>query len=304
MKKRDDLSALATESVNPATLDLDKMNTLELVRVFNAEDARVAAAVQQALPEIAAAIDAISARMRRDGRLVYLGAGTSGRLGVLDASECPPTFSVPPGLVVGLIAGGDKALRQSVEAVEDNPEQGKADLQAIDIQADDCVVGLTASGRTPYVLGGLDYARSIGALAVGVACNKPAAISEHAEISILAPVGAEVLSGSTRLKSGTAQKMILNMLSTGVMVRLGKTYGNLMVDLRPTNAKLRQRAQRLVCQVTKIDEVTAASLLESCKWETKTAIVVYSLKCTPEDARRRLRAAGGFVRAVLEQAKE
>lgn len=259
--------------------------------------------MQQALPEIATAIEAIAARLKRGGRLIYTGAGTSGRLGVLDASECPPTFSVPPGLVVGLIAGGDQALRQSVEAVEDKPEQGKADLQAIDLHADDCVVGLTASGRTPYVLGGLDYARSIRALAVGVACNRPAAISEHAEISILASVGPEALSGSTRLKSGTAQKMILNMLSTGVMVRLGKTYGNLMVDLRPTNTKLRQRALSLLCQVTKIDEGTAASLLESCDWEVKTAIVAYSLGCMPGDARQLLAEAGGFVRAVLEQSK-
>ncbi len=300
MTEQEDLSALGTEAVNPATRDLDKLNTLELVRAFNAEDARVAAAVQQALPEIAKAIDAIAARMRDGGRLVYLGAGTSGRLGVLDASECPPTFSVPPGLVIGLIAGGDEALRHSIEAAEDKPEMGKADLQAIGLQPEDSVVGLTASGRTPYVLGGLDYARSIGALAVGVACNRPAAISEHAEISILAAVGPEALSGSTRLKSGTAQKMILNMLSSGVMVRLGKTYGNLMVDLRPTNDKLRQRAQRLLCQATAIDSKEAASLLESCDWEVKTAIVAYSLGIPPEEARRRLQAAGGFVRSVLE----
>lgn len=300
MKKTDELATLATESVNPATLDLDKLSTFELVRVINAEDARVAGAVQKVLPEIASAIDAIEARMRQGGRLIYTGAGTSGRLGVLDASECPPTFGVSPTLVVGLIAGGDSALRQSIEAAEDRPEQGQADLQKINFRPEDCVVGLTASGRTPYVLGGLDYAHSIGALAIGVACNRPSVISEHADISILAEVGPEILSGSTRLKSGTAQKMVLNMLSTGVMVRLGKTYGNLMVDLRPTNVKLRERALRLFCQVSGSDEKSAKALLESCNWEVKTAIVAYRLECTPEEARRKLELAEGFVRKVLE----
>lgn len=300
MKKIDELSSLETESVNPATLDLDKFSTSELVRVINAEDARVAGAVQQALPEISSAIDAIAARMRRGGRLIYIGSGTSGRLGVLDASECPPTFGVSSSLVVGLIAGGDSALRQSVEAAEDRPEQGGADLQEINLGPDDCVVGLTASGRTPYVLGGLDYARSTGALAVGVACNKPSVITSHADIAILAEVGPEILSGSTRLKSGTAQKMILNMLSTAVMVRLGKTYGNLMVDLRPSNTKLRERALRLFCQITGCDEKGAKVVLESCNWEVKTAIVAYRLGCRPEEARRRLDLVGGFVRKVLE----
>jgi N-acetylmuramic acid 6-phosphate etherase len=219
---------------------------------------------------------------------------------VLDASECPPTFGVSPGLVVGLIAGGDAALRQSIEGAEDHPEQGQADLQAIILVPEDCVVGLTASGRTPYVLGGLNYARSIGALAIGVACNRPSAISDHADISILAAVGPEILSGSTRLKSGSAQKMILNMLSTGVMVRLGKTYGNLMVDMRPTNVKLRERAQRLFCQASGCDEKDAETWLEKCNWEVKTAIVAYRLGCSPEDARHKLNLAGGFVRKVLE----
>ena len=300
MKKNDDLSKLATEAVNPATMDLDKLATAELVRVINAEDRRVAGAVGQALPEIAAAIDAVAERMRRGGRLIYMGAGTSGRLGVLDASECPPTFGVPAGAVVGLIAGGDAALRRSIEAAEDRPEQGQADLQAINLGPEDSVVGLTASGRTPYVLGGLDFARSIGALAIGVACNRPSAISEHADISILAEVGPEVLSGSTRLKSGSAQKMILNMLSTGVMVRLGKTYGNLMVDLHPTNDKLRVRALRLFCQVSGSDEESAKTWLERCNWEVKTAIVAYRLDCSPDEARRKLELADGFVRKVLE----
>jgi N-acetylmuramic acid 6-phosphate etherase len=296
----EDLASLQTESVNPATQDLDRMTTLELVQTINREDARVAQAVAETAPEIAAAIDAIAERMRRGGRLVYIGAGTSGRLGVLDASECPPTFSAPPGLVVGIIAGGDTALRHSVEAAEDRPDFGEADLRAIELRPDDCVVGLSASGRAPYVIGGLGYARSIGALAVAVACNRPAALSASADISILAPVGPEVLSGSTRLKSGTAQKMILNMLSTGVMVRLGKTYGNLMIDLRPTNAKLRVRAARLLCGLTGLDVDAANELLERSHWEVKTAVVMAKSGCPAEEARARLAQVGGFVRKVVE----
>lgn len=300
LKKTDDLSALATESVNQATLDLDKLSTIELVRVINTEDGHVAGAVEKTLPEIASAIDAITARMTQGGRLIYIGAGTSGRLGVLDASECPPTFGVSRSLVLGLIAGGDSALRQSIEAEEDRPEQGRTALLEINLRLEDSVVGLTASGRTPYVLGGLDYARSIGALAIGIACNRPAVISQYADISILPEVGPEILSGSTRLKSGTAQKMVLNMLSTGVMVRLGKTFGNLMVDLRPTNVKLRERALRLFYQASGSDEKGAKALLENCNWEVKTAIVAYHYGCTPEEARRKLELAGGFVRNVLE----
>jgi N-acetylmuramic acid 6-phosphate etherase len=295
----DELSSLLTESVNPATHDLDRMSTLDLVKTINREDARVALAVGEAAPEIATAINAIAARMRRGGRLIYTGAGTSGRLGVLDASECPPTFSVSADRVVGIIAGGDTALRNSAETVEDRPEAGEADLKAIGLQPEDSVVGLSASGRTPYVIGGLNYARSIGALAIGVACNKPAALSAAADIAILAPVGPEVLSGSTRLKSGTAQKMVLNLLSTGVMVRLGKTYGNLMIDLRPTNDKLRVRACRLVCQVTGLDEKAARILLEGCGWEVKTAVVMAKLGVTADEARGKLSEAGGFVRKVF-----
>jgi N-acetylmuramic acid 6-phosphate etherase len=202
-------------------------------------------------------------------------------------------------LVIGLIAGGDAALRSSMEAAEDHPEAGESDLKSIDLKAEDTVVGLTASGRTPYVIGGLRYARSVGALAVGIACNRPAALSEVAEISILAPVGPEVLSGSTRLKSGTAQKMVLNMLSTGIMVRLGKTYGNLMIDLRPTNGKLRVRAARLLRQVSGLSEEDAQQLLIASGWEVKTALVMAKLGCPVEEARRRLAEAGGFVRKVV-----
>ena len=297
----EDLSGLSTEGINPATRDLDRMTTLALVQAINQEDARVAQAVAGAAVEIAAAIDAIADRMRGGGRLVYTGAGTSGRLGVLDASECPPTFSLPPGRVVGIIAGGERALRSSVEEVEDQPESGEADLRAIGLTPSDCVVGLTASGRTPYVIGALRYARSLGALSVGLACNRPAAISSACEIAILVPVGPEVLSGSTRLKSGTAQKMVLNMLSTGVMVRLGKTYGNLMIDVHPANAKLRVRAARLLCQAAGLDQVEARALLERSGWELKTAVVMARLRCPPEVARQKLAEAGGFIRKVLEE---
>lgn len=294
-----ELNSLQTEGVNPQTRDLDRMTPLELVRVFNQEDAGVAQAVSGVLPAIATAIEAVAERIRHGGRLVYIGAGTSGRLGVLDASECPPTFNVPPGLVVGIIAGGDVALRSSVEEAEDQPDQGEGDLRRIGLQAVDSVVGLSASGRTPYVIGGLRYARSIGALAIGVACNQPAELSQVADISILPLVGPEVISGSTRLKSGTAQKMILNMLSSGVMVRLGKTYGNLMIDLRPTNAKLRIRAVRLLRQASGVDEGTAYHLLEQAGWAVKTALVMARLGCSADEARRRLEAADGFVRVVL-----
>jgi len=275
------------------------MSTLEMVQTINREDSRVAAAVEQTLPEIAAAIDAIAERMCGSGRLIYIGAGTSGRLGVLDASECPPTFGVPYDSVIGVIAGGDKALRSAVEKVEDSPEQAQIDLEQLSINAQDSVVGITASGSTPYVLGGLSYAREMGALTVGIACNLPAPISDAADISILVPVGAEVISGSTRLKSGTAQKMILNMLSTGVMVKLGKTYGNLMIDLQASNAKLRKRAIRLVRQNCELDEVAAQTLLEECGWEVKTTLAAFHLRSTPAQARAALQEANGMLRKVI-----
>jgi N-acetylmuramic acid 6-phosphate etherase len=296
----ENFAGLPTESANPATADLDRLSTLELVRLMNAEDSWVALAVQAALPTIAAAIDAIAGRMlRQGGRLIYMGAGTSGRLGVLDAAECPPTFGVAPDRVIGLLAGGQGAFQRPDESAEDNPGMGEEDLQRIGLDTADSVVGIAASGRTPYVLGGLGFARRLGCLTVAVACNRPAAVSQVAEISILAPVGAEVLSGSTRLKAGTAQKMILNMLSTGVMVRLGKTYGNLMVDVKPTNQKLRARALRILEQAAGIDEKRAEELLAACGGEVKTAIVAARLNCGAGDARLALERAGGMVRLAL-----
>ena len=288
-----------TERSNPATQDLDRMSTLAMVQAINAEDMRVAKAVRCVLPHIAEAIDAIAARMRRGGRLIYAGAGTSGRLGVLDASECPPTFSTSPGLVVGVIAGGERALRQAVEGAEDDPAQARADLAALRLTGEDCVVGLSASGGAPYVIGALDYAQECGALTVAVACNPSAPIAAHAHIAILAEVGPEVIAGSTRLKAGTAQKMILNMLSTGVMVRLGKTYGNLMVDVQASNAKLRRRATRLVMQVCGLEEEPAGTLLERCDWQVKTAIAAHHLRCEAAEAHRALEQAGGMLREVI-----
>jgi N-acetylmuramic acid 6-phosphate etherase len=237
--------------------------------------------------------------MRQGGRLIFMGAGTSGRLGVLDAAECPPTFGVAPDRVIGLLAGGQGAFQRPDESAEDDPGMGEEDLRHIGLEAADCVVGISASGRAPYVMGGLGLARRLGCLTVAVACSHPAAVSQVAEVSILAPVGPEVLSGSTRLKAGTAQKMILNMLSTGVMVRLGKTYGNLMVDVKPTNQKLRARALRILQQAAGIDEKRAEELLAACDGEVKTAIVAARLGCSAGEARLVLERAGGMVRQAL-----
>jgi N-acetylmuramic acid 6-phosphate etherase len=291
---------LQTESLNPNSQNLDCLSTLQMVQIINAEDARIAPAVQKVLPQVAAAIDAIAERMARGGRLVYIGSGTSGRLGVLDASECPPTFSVSPDKVVGIIAGGDTALRHSIEAAEDSPERGAQDLQMLNISPMDSVVGITASGSTPYVQGGLHFAQQQGALTVGIACNDPAPISKVSQVSILVLVGAEVISGSTRMKAGTAQKMVLNMLSTGVMIRLGKTYGNLMIDLKASNTKLRSRAIRLVQQLCPLDLDQAQRLLEDCDWEVKTAIAAFHQKSTPQQARAALEKASGRLRTILE----
>ncbi len=293
-----------TEARNPATEQIDTLSTLEMVRLINAEDARVAEAVAVELPQIAAAIDAIAERMRRGGRLIYIGAGTSGRLGVLDASECPPTFGTPPELVVALIAGGTRAITEAVEGAEDDAEAGAREIAALEVGPQDSVVGIAASGRTPYVIGGMAEARWRGALVISLATNHPAPLEELAAIAIAPLVGPEVIAGSTRLKSGTAQKMVLNMLSTGVMIRLGKTFSNLMVDVQPTNAKLRARARRIVAQAGEsagrpISEEEAGAMLEACGGEVKTAIVALLAQVTPEEARARLAAAGGVVRGAL-----
>ena len=295
----EDVGVWASEKRNVLTNNLDERTTLELVGLMHLEDGRAVAAVRPVLPHIAAAVDAIAERMKKGGRLIYVGAGTSGRLGVLDASECPPTFNTDPHQVVGVIAGGRAALTEAVEEAEDNPEDGARAMRDLDIGPLDSVVGIAASGRTPYVMGALAEARERGALTAALICNLPAPMAEMAD-HVLAPlVGPEVLTGSTRLKAGTAQKLILNMLSTGVMVRLGKTYGNLMVDVQQLNAKLQIRARRIVAQACNISEAAAAEALQRCDGDVKTAIVSLLLNCSPEEARRRLAQAEGNVRAAV-----
>lgn len=294
-----DLSTIATEQRNPASASMDLLDTEGLVRLINEQDQQVARAVAGELPNIARAVDAITAALQQSGRLVYIGAGTSGRLGVLDASECPPTFNTDPGLVIGLIAGGDHALRHSIEAVEDQPEAGATALSNIDLSPRDVVVGIAASGRTPFVLGAIDYASSIGAITIGV-CNTPdAPLSARVAIAIVPVTGPEVVTGSTRMKAGTAQKMVLNMLTTATMVKLGKTYGNLMVDVQLTNAKLRERAVGIVRDAAGIGEAEARDALARSGDSVKVAIVASRLGVSATDARNRLDAAGGVVRSAL-----
>ena len=296
-----ELDRLETEARNAATTDFDAMDTAALLAAMNAEDQQVARAVQRALPQLACAVDAIAARMLRGGRLVYCGAGTSGRLGVLDAAECEPTFSSAPGQVVGLIAGGSAALSAAVEGAEDDPQRGAADLQALQPRADDSVVGITASGRTPYVLGALAAARAAGAFTAAVVCTSGSPVAAAAEVAIEVVTGAEVLTGSTRLKAGTAQKMVLNMLSTAAFVRLHKVYGNLMVDVQATNDKLRERAVRIVMTATGAERDAATAALQRCAGQVKTAILALCAHLDAEAARARLAAHGGSVRRALEQ---
>lgn len=293
------MSKLITEQVNPFTQNIDNVSTLEMVRLMNQEDARVAVAVATELEKIAYAIDSISKRMKRGGRLIYIGAGTSGRLGVLDASECPPTFSTPYELVIGLIAGGGRALTQAVEGAEDNADLGAHEIVTLSVNEDDSVVGIAASGETPYVLGGIIEARQRGALTISVVCNRPSRLEEAVEIGIAPLVGPEVIAGSTRLKAGSAQKMVVNMLSTGVMIKLGKTFGNLMVDVQPTNSKLRDRARRIVAQACEIDLEKATLFLDVCNGEVKTAIVSRLAEVSAEQARQLLKQSGGMVRRAL-----
>jgi anhydro-N-acetylmuramic acid kinase len=288
-----------TESRNPATEHIDVLPTLDMVRLFNAEDARVPHAIEPELPRIAQAIDRIAERMQRGGRLIYLGAGTSGRLGVLDASECPPTFNIPSERVVGVIAGGAQALTHSIEGAEDDAEAGAREIAALNVTALDSVVGIAASGRTPYVIGGMSEARRRGAFVVSLACNHPSPMSEQADVSIAPLVGPEVVTGSTRLKAGTAQKLVLNMLSTGVMVKLGKTFGDLMVNVQTTNIKLQARARRIVQQACGISAEQAESALRACDGQAPVAIVSTLAAITPDEARRRLAATGGVIRRAL-----
>jgi N-acetylmuramic acid 6-phosphate etherase len=289
---------LLTETRHPDTARIDQLPTQEMLEVMNAADRSVADAVHAELARIAQAVDGIAERLDQGGRLFDMGAGTSGRLGVLDASECPPTFNVDPGLVVGLIAGGDQALRRSIEGAEDDAGQGAEDLKKHGLRAADTLVGIAASGRTPYVLGGMAYANKLGALTVGLSCVPGSAVECEAKIAITPAVGPEVITGSTRLRAGTATKLVLNMLSTGAMIRSGMVYGNLMVNLQPTNEKLKDRAIRIIAAATGVDEVRAVELLAEAG-AVRVAIVMQKLGTTPEQALQRLDAAHGRLRVAL-----
>lgn len=294
-----ELGRLVSEGRNPRTVDIDLLPTIDVLRKINDEDRLVPAAVEKVLPEITAAVDRIVLAFQKGARLIYIGAGTSGRLGVLDASECPPTFGVPEGMVVGLIAGGPDALVRSLEGAEDDPKMGAKALQEIGLTADDVVVGIAVSGRTPYVIGGLNYARQVGAATVALSCNPASTIAGIADIAISPVVGPEVLTGSTRLKSGTAQKLVLNMLTTASMIRIGKSFQNLMVDLNPSNKKLVARATRIVMQTTGCTAQQAKQALAQTGNDVKLAILVTITGLEVEAARTALGKAGGFLRKAI-----
>ena len=289
-----------TEAANPASAKIDQLSTLEIARLINAEDKKVAIAIEAALPQIATAADMIASALGAGGRLFYVGAGTSGRLGILDAVECVPTFSADPRQIQGIIAGGDGALIRAVEGAEDDATAANRDLAARELACADVVCGIAASGRTPYVIGALTYARSVGAGTVAVCCDLEAPILQLAEVGIAVDVGAEVIAGSTRMKAGSAQKMILNLLSTAAMIQLGKVYGNRMVDLKVTNEKLKRRALRLVMDLGGVDEAAATTLLRASENEVKTAIVMSRLGVDRDKARGKLAEADGRLRAVIE----
>lgn len=294
------LGNLLTEQQHPASLRFDELPTTDMLNLMNAADAEVPAAVGREIPHIARAVDAIAAALEQGGHLVYIGAGTSGRLGVLDASECPPTFNVPPHLVHGIIAGGEGALVRSAEASEDDPQAGARDLLASGFLPKDVVVGISASGRTPYVLGAIAKAREIGALTCGISCTPDSELSRSVDYPIEAAVGPEILTGSTRLRAGTATKLILNMISTAVMVRLGHVYGNLMVNVQPTNRKLEDRARRIIQQATGVSIDRAAELLEQAGRSVRTAIVMEKKKISRGEAEKLLAASGGRIAEALK----
>ena len=289
---------LLTEAQNPASSAIDELPTIDMLRVINQADQEVALAVQRELPNIALAVDSIVTRLENNGHLFYTGAGTSGRLGVLDASECPPTFNTPPDLVQGLIAGGDRALRHPIERAEDDPEQGKQDLIAHHFAKGDVLVGIAASGRTPYVLGAIAYARSLGAITIGLSCTPNSELARASEIAITPAPGPEIVTGSTRMRAGTATKLVLNMLTTGAMIRLGYVYGNLMVNVQPTNEKLVDRARRIISSIAAVSYDEAARLLNEAG-SVRTAIVMHKLNLTRPQAEAKLTAAKGRLRRAL-----
>ncbi|HAW94583.1 MULTISPECIES: N-acetylmuramic acid 6-phosphate etherase [unclassified Arsukibacterium] len=297
------LAGMSTEARNPASAELDKLNSLAIVSLINQADQTIASAITPCLPQVARAVDAIVQAFSVGGRLIYVGAGTSGRLGILDAAECPPTFSVPANQVIGLIAGGSKAIQQAVEGAEDSPQLAVEELAAINFGPDDVLVGIAASGRTPYVLGALAYGRKLGATSVAISCNASGPILAAADIAICAEVGPEVLTGSTRMKAGTAQKMLLNMLSTAAMVRSGKVYQNLMVDLHASNQKLETRAVRIVMQATDCDSATANAALLQAGMSAKLAILLILTGQDLASCQQALADNNGFVSKALETAK-
>ena len=293
------LNGMATESRNPNTMDLDRMSALEIVTVMNREDERVPQAIGACLPQIAQCAEEAGKALRRGGRIIYMGAGTSGRLGVLDAVECPPTFGVPYGTVIGLVASGFNAFDKPIEDAEDSPEEGVKDLKAIDLKKEDILIGIAASGRTPYVLGGLEYAKTLGCHTTAIVCNAGSPMAAAAELAIEVFPGPECVTGSTRLKAGTCQKLILNMISTAAMVSCGKVYQNLMVDMDPCNAKLVVRARKIVMEATGCDETEAAAALTQAEGHAKTAITMILANCSAEEAKVRLAQAGGHVRQAI-----
>ncbi|MGB7995306.1 MAG: N-acetylmuramic acid 6-phosphate etherase [Photobacterium halotolerans] len=297
-----DLNTLITESRNPASQVIDTLSTVDMLKVINDEDKQVALAVERTLPQVAQAVDAIAIAFQQGGRLIYSGAGTSGRLGILDASECPPTYGSDPSQVIGLIAGGREAIFRAVENAEDNSELGAADLKALNFSDKDVLVGIAASGRTPYVIGAMTYAKSIGATVGSISCNPDSAMTQLADIAMTPIVGPEVVTGSSRMKAGTAQKMILNMLTTGAMILTGKVYGNLMVDVEATNAKLVERQKNIVTAATGATREQAESALAACGGHCKTAIVMILTSSTAEDARALLNNSQGFTRQAVQQA--
>lgn len=296
-----ELQKIATEQCNPNTVNIDTLSTLEMVRLINREDHKVAEAVGLVADRIAQAVDVIADRLSKGGRLIYCGAGTSGRLGILDAVECPPTYSTEPEMVQGLIAGGYSAIFKAVEGAEDSRELGVRDMKDISFGAGDVLVGIAASGRTPYVLGCMEYAKDLGAATISVTCCPGSELDRFADIGIAPAPGPEVVTGSTRMKSGTAQKMVLNMLSTGAMIRLGKVYGNLMVDVKPSNEKLIRRCVTIVSSAAECDEATAVAALEACDYRPKIAIVMVLMGVGAEEALALLNKANGRIAKVLEK---
>lgn len=294
-----DLTKMTTETRNQSTMNLDQMTPLEIVVAMNKEDRSVPLAIEKVLPQVAELVSVVEEAFRKGARLFYMGAGTSGRLGVLDASECPPTYGVPDTMVVGLIAGGDIALRYPAEGAEDSRDLGKKDLEDRNLTKDDVVVGVAASGRTPYVLGGLDYAKSLGCKTAAISCNKGSAIGQVADIAIEAEVGPEVLTGSTRLKSGTAQKLILNMITTASMVRIGKSYQNLMVDMVQSNEKLCTRAENIVMEATGVEREEARRCIDEANGSCKVAVTMILADCDVQTALKLLEDAKGHVRGAV-----